>query len=63
MVNKIADLTIEKYKPDILINLPSDSAKLLDFDKAHELISIGRMQAEKALEEYFAKNKEKQNPT
>lgn len=62
MVRKIAELSIEKYKPDILINLPSDSAGLFDFDKSEELIKIGRIQTEKALNEYFTKKIDKKNP-
>ena len=61
MVRKIAEMTIEKYPPDLLVNIPADSAGLFDFDKASELIELGRVLTRKALENYpkaAAKNDE-----
>jgi NTE family protein len=52
MVHKIAQMTIEKFKPDLVVNVPADSAGLFDFDKAEKLIQLGRDLTEKALEEY-----------
>ena len=43
---------LEKFKPDILINIPYDAAGTLDFDKAEELIKLGEMAAKEAISYY-----------
>ncbi len=53
MIHKIARLNIEKYNPDIVINIPADAANTFDFFKAKELIELGEKAAEKALDSYF----------
>jgi len=58
MVKRIAQLNIELFKPDILINIPHDSAATFDFHKADKLINIGAEAANKVIEQYL-KNKGK----
>jgi NTE family protein len=52
MVNHIAQIKLEKYPPDILINISKDSSGVYDFYKAEELVEIGRHAAIVALAEY-----------
>ncbi len=49
MVHKISKQNIEKFKPDILINIPYDSSDTFDFHKADELIKIGEIAAKEAI--------------
>jgi NTE family protein len=53
MIHKIAKQNIEKHRPDILINIPADSANTFDFHKAVELIKIGELAAKEAILKYF----------
>jgi len=53
MIHKIAQQTIETFKPDILINIPYDAAETLDFYKAEELIKLGEVIADKAITGYL----------
>ena len=53
MIHKLAKLTIEKYKPEIVINIPFDSAGTFDFYKAEELIKLGEAEARKAILSYL----------
>jgi NTE family protein len=53
MVHKIAKQNIEKYKPNILIDIPYDAADTFDFDKAAELIKIGEVAASEAILKYM----------
>jgi len=53
MVHKIAKQNIEKFKPDILINIPYDSSDTFDFHKAEELIKIGEIAANEAISKYI----------
>lgn len=55
MLHQISALTIEKYPPDILINISRYSFEVYDFYKAKELINEGKIAAKKALEEYDLK--------
>ncbi len=57
MVHQLAKLSIEKYNPDILINIPTDSASTFDFFKANELIELGENAATEALNNYYLKQK------
>ncbi len=50
MTGHIAQTIIEKYPPDILINISRDSSGTFDFYKAEELVEIGRYSAQKILE-------------
>ena len=49
---KIAELNIEKHKPDLVINIPHDSASTFDFYKAKELIVLGESAAKEAITNY-----------
>jgi NTE family protein len=49
---QLAQMLMEKYSPDILINVSRDSCGVFDFYKAEELVEIGRLAAIKSLEEY-----------
>jgi NTE family protein len=49
MTYQIDQLTLEKYPPDILINISRDSCGTFDFYKAEELIEIGRLSARECL--------------
>ena len=41
MIHQISELTIELYKPDILINVSKDSFGIYDFHKSAEIIEMG----------------------
>jgi NTE family protein len=56
MGNQISMLTIEKYKPDILINISRESCGTYDFYKATEMIEIGRYVTEKSLMKFKMNN-------
>lgn len=47
---QMVQLTIEKYSPDILVNISRDTCGTYDFYKAEELVEIGRMTAIKSLD-------------
>lgn len=51
MLNQISLLTIEKSKPDILINISRKSCGAYDFFKTKEMIEIGKFETEKSLKE------------
>jgi len=50
-----AQMLLEKYNPDILINISRDSCSTYDFYKAEELVEIGRHAAIKSLKKYHEK--------
>ena len=56
MIQKIAELNIEKHKPDLVINIPHDSASTFDFYKAKELIELGESAAKEAIINYLGKS-------
>ena len=49
MIQQISELTIDLYKPDILINVSKDSAGIYDFHKAAEIIETGADAARESL--------------
>lgn len=55
LTNQISKMLIEKYPPDILINISRESCGVFDFYKAEELVEIGKYAAIKSITEY--KNK------
>ncbi|MBE0423860.1 MAG: patatin-like phospholipase family protein [Lutibacter sp.] len=57
MVHKLAKDNVEKHKPDIVINIPFDSASTFDFFKADELIKLGEDATIKAISEYLNSRK------
>jgi len=50
MTNQIALMEMEKNSPDILINISHDSCNTYDFYKAAELIEIGKIATQQAME-------------
>jgi NTE family protein len=52
MTNHMAQLIMDQYTPDILINISRDTCHIYDFYRAEELIETGRVMAERALEQY-----------
>jgi NTE family protein len=48
----IAELSIEKYPPDILIQVSHDTCGIFDFYKAEELVEIGRLSAKERIDDY-----------
>ncbi len=52
MQNNIARFKLAAYTPDVLIEIPKDCCTIYEFDRARELIAIGREQAEQVLEQY-----------
>ncbi|HPE34996.1 MAG TPA: patatin-like phospholipase family protein [Bacteroidales bacterium] len=57
MVHKIAKMSIQQHKPDMVINIPYDSANTFDFYKAKELIQLGESAAKEAIINYLKTNK------
>ena len=49
---QISKMMIEKYPPDILINISRKSCDFYDFYKAEELVEIGRYVARKSIEAF-----------
>lgn len=58
MLHKLAEQNIEKYKPDILINIPHNAANTFDFHKADELIELGIKQTRKEIKKYKSREKD-----
>lgn len=50
MIQKLTATQVEKYRPDILINIPYDTYNVMEFYKSHELIEMGRKKAVQALD-------------
>jgi len=48
-MRKISELTLEKHKPDLLINISRESFSIYDFYKAKEIIREGEKAAKKAI--------------
>ena len=55
MIHRIAEMSIEKHKPDIVINIPHNAANTLDFYMAKELIEIGQNAANESIIKFKAK--------
>ncbi|HOB26562.1 MAG TPA: patatin-like phospholipase family protein [Bacteroidales bacterium] len=45
MIERIADLSIKAYPPDMIINIPKDICKVLDFGNIKELIEYGEVKS------------------
>lgn len=58
MQNSIARFKLASYTPDILVEVPRDICTIYEFDRAKELIEIGRMQTENALQLFNQKHTE-----
>ncbi len=52
MVHKLAKENIEKHQPEIVINIPVDSANTFDFHKADELIALGEKAAKEGISRF-----------
>ena len=52
LTHHLSQMNIDKYKPDILINISRHSGGTFDFFKAEELIETGRLAARKNIEKY-----------
>jgi len=52
LTHHLSLMNIEKYKPDMLINISRYSGGTFDFFKAEELIETGRRAARKSIEKY-----------
>ncbi len=52
LTHHLSQMNIDKYKPDILINISRHSGGTFDFFKAEELIETGRLAARKSIEKY-----------
>lgn len=52
MVDKTAQLNLERHKPDLLINVSRASASTFDFFKAEELVEYGRRAAIQRLKDF-----------
>lgn len=53
MLSKMAELSIRVHQPDIVINVPGDSASTFEFFKADELIALGKMLGDESISNYF----------
>jgi NTE family protein len=51
MVHKMAKVNIERFKPDMVIDIPADTANTFDFHRADELLKIGSDAAKRAISE------------
>ncbi|SHJ05161.1 NTE family protein [Malonomonas rubra DSM 5091] len=56
MQNSIARFMLAAYSPDILIEIPKDCCTIYEFDRAVELIEIGRQKADEAVKNYRQRN-------
>ncbi len=52
LTHQISKMTMEKYPPDILINVSRQTCGVFDFYRAEELVEIGRHATEKSVKEY-----------
>jgi len=59
MIHTITKMSIEKHKPDMIINIPHDSANTFDFYRAKELIELGESAAKEAIINYSEKQTRK----
>lgn len=50
--DKLVELTIQAHQPDILIEIPHESAGLFDFHKTAHMLDVGAQYYEKAMEVY-----------
>ncbi|MFW6043424.1 MAG: patatin-like phospholipase family protein [Marinilabiliaceae bacterium] len=49
MIHKMARINIQRYQPDMVIDIPADTANTFDFHRADELLKIGSDAAKKAI--------------
>jgi NTE family protein len=54
---RTTQLALEKYSPDILINISRECCSAYDFYKAEEMVKLGKYTAAKSIEAFRSKNK------
>jgi len=47
--NLIVENTLKEYQPDLMIEIPKDACETYEYDKAYEMIEIGKRATEKSL--------------
>ena len=52
MMNQLSKNSIDKYKPDVVINIPYDICGFFDYHKGKELTEIGVNKTKEALDLY-----------
>jgi len=52
MQNRISEISIDKYQPDILVNVSRYAYSTFDYYKAKEIIKLGKHRFNQALEDY-----------
>jgi NTE family protein len=45
----IVENTIKEHQPDLIIEIPRDACESYEFDKAYEMIEIGKRATQKSL--------------
>lgn len=53
MLERITQLTLQIYSPDIIINIPNSTARTFDFHRSSQLIEIGRNAAKISINEFL----------
>lgn len=61
MTNRIAHLILENYKPDMLIEVSHESCGIFDFFKAEEMVEMGKIAANKSIQNFENLKKENLN--
>jgi len=59
MVHQLSQMSIEKGKPDVLVNFPQEAFGIFDFYKAADIIQFGSEIAKLALDEFESKQAKK----
>ena len=52
MIHQISEMTLDIYKPDILVNISKHACSTFDFYKAEQLIEIGKLAAKESIEKF-----------
>jgi len=55
MIHRIVEMSIEKHKPDLVIDIPHNAANTFDFYRAKELIELGQNAANESIIKFKAK--------
>lgn len=54
--DKLVELTLETYKPDITVHIPSNSCSIFEFYKTKQMLKIGHEAYDKAMQVYHESN-------
>lgn len=57
MMDKLSEHTLEKFQPDLLIEVSRDGASIMEFYKSAEMIEAGRAAFRDAIQPFFKKNR------